>query len=509
MKHLLPVASVTLVASAGFFAGRSIGSTKSPHALPGTPAASEHSAATASISTSTSAKVQDSPALTDAYELILENVEPGSAGSYYVYPAFYSAVRRLNLDELRQLHRRVMAIPNNMGLLDLVAYRLVELDPAYAKDFVRKFQLGADVKDPAGLVTAWARRTPEAAIEEAIRLGTGSSKASMLLKGAFEMLANNDPGSAVSKLGLITDEKQRETILGTCLTNWASSDPVGATKWMQAHPEAYSVGTDGNETIAMFVRSVAARDVTTALEFADTLAEPLRKQSLMSVGREWATKDPVAALKWASENGLPLTQKIASNMGTILGGAILRGPEKTAKWIESLPKGSERDGLVGYTLRFAKAGIAPQLFALISEEEQPRFVAPFMMSLNKQTSGSARQWMLTLPEGNLRNAAMDNLITVYWFKDPVAIIDTFPAGESRDVGYAAHIRRSSRESAAPDVQQLSKIADEKLRQRTACEAYIEWRQNDRAAARKWLEETPHIPPEWKAQAKQREAEILE
>jgi hypothetical protein len=257
------------------------------------------------------------------------------------------------------------------------------------------------------------------------------------------------------------------------------------------------------------VRTVASRDVTTALEFSRTLAEPLRQQALMATTREWATMDPVAALTWARENGLPLSKKVSAHINTILGTAMERGPEKTTQWIESLPEGPDRDRLVGSALGFAKAGLAPRLFALIPETEQPKYVGPFMLSLNMQTSGSGREWIRTLPEGKLRAAAMENLISYYWFKNPVEIIESFPAGYSRDVAYATHVRKSSRESGAPDVQQLSKIANEDLRQRTAVIAFGTWYRTDRAAARKWMEETPHIPAEWKARMKRAETDQAE
>src|SRR4029434_8962620 len=110
MKHLLPIASVALVAFVRFFAGHRMRSTTSAHELPNKTSASEQFSATTSSSALTRSKTQDRPALTDAHELILGSVEPGTIGSYEVHPAFYKAVRQLDLRELRQLHRRVMAM---------------------------------------------------------------------------------------------------------------------------------------------------------------------------------------------------------------------------------------------------------------------------------------------------------------------------------------------------------------------------------------------------------------
>ena len=501
MKYL-PAALTLLVASIGFVAGHKIGATKSAAPRSNAPVAPEPwSPTTALDSASLPEKATSNPALTEAYELIRGNVDIKSKSSYEIYPAFYAAVQQLNLEEVRQLHRRVMAMPKNEGLLDTVADRLVELDPAYALDFVRKLPDSEDLKDPSGVVAAWARRTPDAAIAEATKLGDGG-KASLLLKEALGALAKKDPEDALSKLGLIADEKQRDTVMGNCLTFWALRDPAASTQWLQAHPETYRVGANGNDSIAWFIRTVASRDLTMALEFSQTLPEPMRQQALMASAREWAMADPVAALAWAKEKGLPLSQRVSAHMDAIISTAMNRGPEKTTTWIESLPDGPERSVLAGSALRFAKAGMAPKLFALIPEDDQPRFVGPFMMSLNMQTSGAGRQWMLTLPEGNLRVAAMNNLIRTYWFKDPVAIIDTFPAGYSRDVGYAAHIRRTGNETKAPDVQQLSKIADKEFRQKTAVDAFVAWSRSDRAAARKWLDETPHISAEAKTRLTQ-------
>jgi hypothetical protein len=501
VKRFLPFSAVALVASVGFFAGRGAGAIKSTNEITSIAVAHERPVATP-IPVPKTVEIQDSPALTEAYELLT-----GVVG-FRTYAPFYRAVQRLTLEQVRELHRRVRAVPDNENFLETVADRWVQLDPAHCENYVRRFSTGAGISDGTGFITAWARRNPESAIEEALKSGA-SSKADLLLKGAFEVLAAKDPESAISRLGLIVDEMQRAKVLESCLTTWVHRNAIAATKWMQAHPETYGVGTDGNEVIAKFARNVAVRDVPTALEFSRSLSEPLRNQALMCVANEWAVEDPVAALNWCRENGLPLTRWATSSIGSVLGRAIVRAPEKTVKWIETLPEGAERTNLAGHALRSAKATFAPSLFALIPEKDQPNYVAPFMLSLNNKNVGAAREWASSLPEGKLRIAAMENLISNYHSKDPVSLIDGFAAGYSRDAAYAAYIRKSSRQSDAPDVQQLSKIADENLRQRAACDAFNTWRRTDRAAALKWMEETPHIPTEWKARLKRVETDGAE
>jgi hypothetical protein len=497
MKNLFALSVVALIAVIGFFTGRSIASTKST-----TPAALNAGKAKTVpekvVSPSLSlAKLEESPALTEAYEVLTGQPR------YEDHSIFYGAVQHLNLEQVRELHRRVMAMPANSNLLDIVADRWVQLEPDYAADFVRSFPNGAGVIDRTGLVFAWARRSPESAIAEAIKSGK-SSKATLLLSGAFATLAAKDPESAVSQLKLIADEKLRDSVFDSCLTTWARQDPIGATRWMQAHPDAYSVGSNGNESVAKFCQGIAVRDLKTALEFSSGLAEPLRQQALLAVASEWAAADPAAALSWCLENHLSPTEPATSSFSSAINVAMHRGPEKTAAWIASLPLDGERGEIAGYALRFAKSAMALKLFGLIPEADQPNYVSPYMKSLNTQKVGAALQWASSLPEGTLRVAALDTLMSEYRFKKPVETIDAFPPGNSRDAAYAAYIRKSSSKATAPDMEQLPKIADERLRQRVAWEAFNTWNRSDPAAARKWLEETPHIPAQWKARVKREE-----
>lgn len=489
MNRLLTYTSAILVATAGFYAGRRAGAMKSTKAITSTLPPVEVVASTPTPAPRT-VKPKDNLALSEAYEALL------SPPSYETYPIFFGAVQKLDLEQIRELHRRVVAIPNNATLIEVVAARWVQLDPDYAADFVRNFPNGTGVKDRTGLVTAWARRDPDSAIAEAIKQGT-SSKSTLLLKGAFDTLATKDPEDAVSKLKLIADAKQRTAILDTCLTTWARRDPIAATRWVQSHADSYGVGTDGNDVIAKFAREIAVRDLATALEFTRNLAEPLRQQAQLTVATEWAAGDAAAALAWCRENRLSVTEIPTSTIGSVINAAMHRGPEKTLAWIQSLPEGEERGQIAGYALRFAKAALAPNLFALIPENDQPEYVGPFMKSLNNKKVGAALEWASSLPEGNLRVEAMATLISNYRFKDPVGTIDEFAAGPSRDAAYAAHIRKALQNAPTAAVEQLSKIAAPDFRQEIAVTAFREWRKTDAAAAQKWLGETPHVSAEWK------------
>jgi len=489
VKPLLQFFAVALTAGVGFFAGRNLGPDQPSKILP--PAAAPPAGASENVPSTTPS---ERAALTEAYEVLTR------PDQFDDYSTFYGAVEKLTLEQIRELHRRVMAIPVSR-LLEVVADRWVRLDPAHAAEFVRNFPDGLNVVDRTGLIAAWARHFPEEAIEKAVSLGK-SSKSALLLDGAFTALVAKDPESAASKLGLIADEKQRVAVFDSCMATWARQDPVAATRWLQSHPESYGVGANGNEIVARFAREVAVRDLTTALEFSRNLADPLRQQAQLAVATEWAIGDPATALAWCLENQLPITELATSKIGSVLGHAMTRGPEKTAGWIESLPPGDERSEIAGYALRFAKAALAPKLFALVPEDQQPAYAGYYMRSLNNKKVGAALQWATSLPEGNLRVAALEDLITDFRFSNPVEIIDAFAAGPSRDAAYAAHIRKSVGSSPAGALDQLSKISNLELRREMAVEGFREWKKVNPAAAAKWLEETPHIAAEMKARLTQ-------
>ena len=421
------------------------------------------------------------------------------AGGYNRSADFFAATRTLNLARIRDLHTRAMQMSSAGVLVDIAAERLVELDPAAALAYVRSVGDGQTLSDPAYLVAWWAWRTPEAAIEEGMK-NPLSGKGRQLLKFAFRGLAENDPAGAASRLSLISDPKSRGEVLEACLTSWARRDPVQAAKWVQAHPESYATGSEGNDAIAKFAGTLAMRDPALARDFAQTLEEPLRGQALRHATQEWAMQEPKVALAWCMEHGvsvdlredIPGTQFARS----ILSSAMGRAPGATLDWLESIPA-ETRAKLAPEALMTASADLAAKIFAFIAEEDQPEYAYRLMLTLNRRRAGDAMKWAAKLPEGPVRVAALSDLMGRYVFDDPVKEIEKFAAGRSRDAAYVSHVERAARSGTAPDVSLLPKIADPEMRAEAAGAIYRAWRRTEPDAADRWLSTTPHLPAEAK------------
>jgi hypothetical protein len=410
--------------------------------------------------------------------------------SYERYGNFFTAIQRLSLPNIRELHARLVQMPGNSYFLEAVAARWVELDPATASDYVHSLPDGTNMRDDWGLLAAWARRMPESAISEGLRQQT-TSKGREMLTNAFLSLAQTDPVSAAARIQLISDAKIHDQVFGAILTSWARSDPEAAARWVQSHPESYRTGSGGNLVIETFAANLAVRDPALATQFAQSLPDPIREGTLIQACREWAFCDAEKALTWCRQNGVAV-DSTASDKACILAHAMKRAPEKTLAWLGSIPPG-EGAQLAVTALHYAPVRVAPQIFAMIPAEDQPDNVAPLMKVLNDHRTGDARAWATSLEEGPLREAALSNLMLGYTFKNPVALIDGLPAGPSRDAAYAAHIENTGRLKGEPDVQQLEKITDIERRENAAISAYYQWRSKAQVLADKWLETTPHIP----------------
>ena len=487
MRRFLQSAILALLVLIGMLLGRELAGARQ---TPPTPLAAQEKLATPPGAPNTDSTQEEDEALIHANTVMSE------FSAFPAHPGVFDAFERLSLPQVRALHARIKLRPRSdyrRSLLDALAHRWARLDPAHAADYARKFSTGAQVHDMTGLLAAWAHLSPEDALLEADK-NPGSAKAVTLRKEALTSLAARAPTNALARLDAVVDENERTALLQRCLQTWASTDSAQAAQWIVAHPDRFTVGTDGNEAISEGIRSIAKYNMPLAIETARKLAEPLSKAALSTAIAEWGWQDPVAALDWCRANGIG-----ADEQQDVVGTAMSRAPEKMVEKLAALDPGEDRDALATVALRSANPDQADNLFPLLSAKAQLASVPAYLISLASKKTGAGWKFATSQPEGELRERALD--YSLLRLNDPPANIDerlqALPAGRSRDAAYAGLIEQKFATNAEAAAAKISAIADLKTREQIATRVFSRWQRQDREAATRWLSQTPHISTETK------------
>ncbi len=110
--------------------------------------------------------------------------------------------------------------------------------------------------------------------------------------------SSNDPASLVAFAERLPAGEDRQTALRDGLLQWVTADPVAAVSWMERLDggDEFDAGAAAVATITELV----AKNPQVALTWAKSIKDPERRSSILAdVLRQWATRDPAAAKRFA------------------------------------------------------------------------------------------------------------------------------------------------------------------------------------------------------------------
>ncbi len=280
-------------------------------------------------------------------------------------------------------------------------------------------------------------------------------------RGEYELLlsgwAKVDPLAA---LDFATENGARGSA-NTILTTWASIDPEAAIRWAEANHE----GDGANPYLAGIIRSLAASD-------------PARAEQLLT--------------------GMPVSRERAEALDAMLPHILTQGSDATRAWIASLTDDSLRNGAM---LRAAErlaasdpAGTADWLLANPGEATQRRMDDVYSVWAQKDQQAALSSFA-TLPAGEARSNALRGVITSVASQDAnaaVSMLNQYP-NDVTDRVVQNVVWHSFGNDPSLAVSQISRIADERERNRTYDRILRTWTQRDPAAANAWIQANP-LPP---------------
>src|SRR5262249_19377777 len=126
-------------------------------------------------------------------------------------------------------------------------------------------------------------------------------------RNAFNAVINswsgNNPQTVAEYASQLDSSDEKKFALTVALRNWAGYDALQAANWICQH--APSPELDAG-TAGVAIEPENLHQPTIAAQWAESITNPeLRSNTLMTVLREWALRDPVAAMNYLkSTNGL-------------------------------------------------------------------------------------------------------------------------------------------------------------------------------------------------------------
>ncbi len=458
---------------------------------------------------------------------------------------------QLTLPELHELMEHSLQMEDRGrrdAVLSAVLQRWAALDPAGATamarpyfDRARKMGRYSAWRSGDGAVTAaWVNAIPEAALAEANILGRffgtweldrkvrasladgdparqldrfarlpDSSIREELCIGAIDLLARTDPAAAEAHLDLISDLGKRNGLRAEILHKLAKTDPAAALARLAQLGPQLTPGYNGTQIVDAVLVDAAKQDPTSAFAILDNLPEGLRSRATGAVLIGWACKDPVAALDWATANGLDLANvQVAAVFGsrptngrsTLLNTVWGADHAKVFDWVSAQPPSPSRDDMLQERMALAPRDEKFTLYGMMTPESQVEQVGTVVYALNREDPKSAEAWVTNLPPGPARSAAVQSLIAAQAYKNPdrlEAIAEGWMAGPDRQAALASmatQLTSTDPQRALFFAQQITDSANREVAMEKLASV---WLRRNPSEARGWIDRTTDLSADQK------------
>ena len=292
-------------------------------------------------------------------------------------------------------------------------------------------------------LSEWAAASPVAALAWVSNLPDSRDK-EQLVSSALDIVARADAKQALTLLDSMGGNPNRAMARAAILRRWAERDPAAAaaaaaratdlpggvysdiaSQWASADPKTAVAWAQGlasvplrNQALIAAVRAWAETDLPGAAAFS--VAQPPTQTQLDMlgiIGGQWASKDPVSAMNWATnlppggvrDRAMRQAACLAAvqpndqqaGVGIIAAGMAEADTDGTITWIKALP-----GQLRGTAARVAVQGLAGQdpetagrLVAGLDPDIRGQCMVTLAMTWARQDLPGALDWLKQLPDG--------------------------------------------------------------------------------------------------------------
>lgn len=327
--------------------------------------------------------------------------------------------------------------------------------------------------------------------------------ASFLLFGRW---AEVDPQAAMSFSG--TMGMAGNFVRPTVLQSWASVDPAGAAKYLQANPREFAMmgmfgggrGGQGGQGGASIIASEWARqDPAAAMAWASSLTTD-KGQAMTSVIGEVAKADPRKAA------GMIANMDEADRQGaykTVAGqyGALDFAEAQT--WIKSLPAADQADALaaaIGGLSNNDPAAAVKQVNAMEEGDAKNRLIPDVVEDLARRDPQAAADFLKKQTSEEAQRDGMRQLMPAWTSTNPNGALqyaNSFPAGTVRDGALQSWVMSNNTSAPKDVIQVAATIQDDRDRGRSIMVPAMKWMREDPVAAKEYIQTSTDVPDDMK------------
>ena len=454
--------------------------------------------------------------------------------------ALFEALQGLTSADMAALVRHVESLSKSASaeLLPALIERWFELDPASATEWITA------AKPNYQLAVVWAKSDPEGAIRFALA-SPDWMFADTLIQHAFIKLYATDPAGRFARSQALPAGKLRDEAIYTALSGWAANDPAAAFAAFESHSfekgrsevlqillqsavskdpawtlaklsellPTLKTGVLGNDLVRNIANRVAQKDPKQALDWLGGLPGEFRDAVIVPVGKQWAQKEPLAALEWCMANGVDITRAEWNGTDTwqpaMLGVFMEKASAATFATLAALPAGQQRDSLLeaafmeslwhtpGKDLYADGDAMAWSFYKQLPEDAQT--AKAYLFGQKRAVFGDiadVSDWAQGFAPGTARSNAIAGAMFSTQQKSPEkaeAQLAKLTTPADRD----AALRGIAPAQPAPaGADRALTIADPTIRRDTLEKILPKWLKADASASRAWLQRA-NIPEEWR------------
>ena len=289
-------------------------------------------------------------------------------------------------------------------LTHLLITEWAKKDSVAARDY-----LFANIKDRherdhlLGLVFQTSSAAPEESLPWIKKNIPDRDRANQLVASVYAGMAAEDPVAAMAMIDRNSSGHEQAAAREAVIGEWAARDIKGAFSWIQT--QDYSGELYSNYSSLMY--SYVEQDPAEASKIITSMTTGDLKTNLAEhYTRELAESDPRQALAWANELKDPeARERSLAQSISILG---MEQPDEALALVASQQNPRFRDRLgmeLADHLARTKPDTLPTRLEQFPPEQQPMIVTNLAQSWAMADLPAAREWIATMPEGELRNQA--------------------------------------------------------------------------------------------------------
>lgn len=270
---------------------------------------------------------------------------------------------------------------------------------------------------------------------------------------------------------------------------------------------------------AMLLSAWARIDPIAALDYAkENTGSPFARQTILA---SWATSDPDAALRWAEANhegeganpwlvgvirgiaaadpgratdimlSMPFSRERGAALSAVLPKILEQGPDAARDWVTGIDDEKLREGAMA---RIAErlASVDPkgtaEWLAANPGDAARRSMDNVLSAWVKEDQSAAVAYFQQLPTGETRSNALRGIVNSVAMNDPqqaANLLDRYPA-DANDRVVQQFVWHSFRGEPSLAADYISRIDDQKERDRTYDRMLDGWIQRDEPAAMAWM-----------------------